>query len=53
MSNLLDNIYLKKRLCKVWGGQNCPQFCLRGLYTALNVVEEYLQTVVKTDNFFD
>ena len=42
----------KKCLYKGRGGQNCSQFCLRGIYTALNVVEEYLQIVVKADNFF-
>ena len=34
MSTLLNKNYLVKVSTKGEGGQKCPKFCLRGLYTA-------------------
>ena len=34
MSTLLNKSYLVKVSTKGGGGQKCPKFCLRGLYTA-------------------
>ena len=34
MSTLLNKSYLVKVSTKGEGGQKCPKFCLRGLYTA-------------------
>ena len=34
MTTTLNNSYLVKVSTKGGGGQNCPKFCPRGLYTA-------------------
>ena len=43
MSTLLNKSYLVKVSTKGEGGQKCPKFCLRGLYTAPNM------TLLKTE----
>ena len=40
MTTTLNNSYLVKLSTLGEGGQNCPKFCLRGLYTPLYLLEK-------------
>ena len=44
MSTLLNKSYLVKVSTKGEGGQKCPKFCLRGLYTAPNCKQQANRT---------